>query len=353
MPSDPKHGPFVPTSSRKTTGPVTETTSKPPTKRPLPTKRLPQLPSVVEKPPLSQIPIRSPPPPQSLALPDLQPSIVAATQTGRTHPEQERTEIPDQLSVPPESQLVPEKVSISARLRPRDVSKKDEDTSVVRRTTRGRGGPSALLEAATFGATSISPSRPPPRKRLPPDSSGFAGLSITALKNLTTDNTTKNQKVLSLLETEIVKKEGKRPESPAVKLRTIAEKANEEKAKKREERAQRRAKRSDSGEAEPLDANDQPLGEGGRHRRGAGEEEDYESPERPVQSLKRRKADGSEEVETVMIKERRVQWDRLLFSTVFIDDIPDKPLQPPEQKLGKGCLSQAAKVYCPFFLTAR
>lgn len=208
------------------------------------------------------------------------------------------------------------------------------------------------MEETIFGATSVSPSRPPPKKRPPPDSSGFAGLTITALKNLTTDNTTKNQKVVSLLETEIVKKEGKRPESPAVKLRTIAEKANEEKAKQREERAQRRAKRSDSGEVESVDVNGLSLGGGDRHRRGAGEEEDYESPERPTRPLKRLKADGSEEVE-IEIKERRVQWDRLLFTATFIDDIPEKPLQPPERKLGKGCLSQAAKVYCPLVLVAR
>jgi len=124
-----------------------------------------------------------------------------------------------------------------------------------------------------------------------------------------------------------------------VKLRTIAEKANEEKAKQRQARAQRRAKRSDGG-IEPLSANDLPLEGDARHRRGAGEEEDYESPVRPLGRLK---ADGSEEAEVVTVKERRVQWDRLLFTAVFIDDIPEKPSQPPEKKLGKGCLSQAAK----------
>jgi len=203
-----------------------------------------------------------------------------------------------------------------------------------------------------FGATSASPSRPPPKKRLPPDSSGFAGLSITALKNLTADNTTKNQKVLSLLETEVVKKEGKRPDSPVVKLRTIAEKASDEKAKKREERAQRRAKRSDGGESEPPDINDLLLEDDSRHRRGAGEEEDYESPERPMRPLKRLRADGSEEAEAAMIKERRVQWDRLLFTAVFIDEIPEKPPRPPDQTLGKGCLAQAAKVCWPVVLAA-
>jgi len=156
---------------------------------------------------------------------------------------------------------------------------------------------------------------------------------------------------MSLLETEIIKKEGKRPESPAVKLRTIAEKANEEKAKQRQERAQRRARRSDGGEVEPLDTGGPLIEEGGRHRRGAGEEEDYESPERPTRPLRRLKADESEEVEVVMIEERRVQWDRLLFTAVFIDDIPEKPSPPPEQKLGKGCLSQAAKVHHPLVLT--
>jgi len=347
FPPDPKHGPFVPTSSRKTAGPNAETSSKPPVRRPLPTKRLPKLPAVAEKPPPSQIPIRSPPAPEPLALPDFQLPAAAETHIEPTRPEQEQIGIPDQPPVPLEN----ENGSISARLRPRDTAEGDGGISAVRRTTRSRGGPSALLEEATFGVTSISPSRPPPKKRLPPDSSGFAGLSITALKNLTTDNTTKNQKVMSLLETEIVKKEGKRPESPAVKLRTIAEKASEEKAKQRQERAQRRAKRSDGGEIEPLDASGPLLEEVGRHRRGAGEEEDYESPERPVRPLKRPKADGSDEVEIVMVKERRVQWDRLLFSAVFIDDIPEKPSPPPEQTLGKGCLSQAAKVCRPLVFT--
>lgn len=141
-----------------------------------------------------------------------------------------------------------------------------------------------------------------------------------------------------------MKKEGRRPESPAVKLRTIAEKANEEKAKQREVRAKRRAKRSDGGEFQPLDPNDLPLEEDSRHRRGAGEEDDYESPERPMRPPERLKPDGSEELETAMANERRVQWDRLLFSAVFIDEIPKKPPQPPDQKLGKGCLSKAAKV---------
>lgn len=352
LPPDLRPEPFVPTSLEKAAGPNAGTSSKPPAKRPLPTKRLPQLPQVGDKPPPSQIPIRSPPPLKPLVLPDLRPSIAAITQAEPANPEQEQTDISEQSSVPPEDQLTPKNVPISARLRPRDTSKEEEDTGTTRRTTRSRRGPSALLEQAMFGATSASPSRPPPKKRLPPDSSGFAGLSITALKNLTADNTTKNQKVLSLLETEVVKKEGKRPDSPVVKLRTIAEKASDEKAKKREERAQRRAKRSDGGESEPPDINDLFLEDDSRHRRGAGEEEDYESPERPMRPLKRLRADGSEEAETAMVKERRVQWDRLLFTAVFVDEIPEKPPRPPDQKLGKGCLTQAAKVYRPVVLAA-
>jgi hypothetical protein len=317
-------------------------------KRSIPTKHLPHLPVATEKLPPSQIPVKSPPPPQPLALPDLQPPTDSATQTEPTKPEQEQTDV-SQSPVFLGDQLASEPLLSSTRLRSRDTSKEEEDTGIKRRTTRTRRGPSALLEEATSCATSASPSRPPPRKRLPPDSSGFAGLSITALKNLTTDNTAKNQKVVSLLETEIVRREGNRPESPAVKLRTVAEKEKEEKTKQRKERAQRRAKRSDSGEPETPDDNDLTLEEDGRYRRGAGEEEDYTSPERPMRPLKRLQADGSEEVEVLTAKERRVQWDRLLFTAVYIDEIPDKRSQPPDQKLGKGCLSQAAKVYCLFF----
>ena len=133
-----------------------------------------------------------------------------------------------------------------------------------------------------------------------------------------------------------------------MKLRTVAEKEKEEKAKKREERAQRRAKRSDGGELEPPDVNDLTLEEDGRHRRGAGEDEDYKTPERPIRPLKRLHADGSEEVEVVTVEERRVQWDRLLFTAVFMDDLPEKQPTPSDQNLGKGCLSQAAKVHSIF-----
>ena len=278
-----------------------------------------------ENPQPSHIPIKSPPRPPHLALPDLQPPTTPVSQAGPPNPEQEQNIIPDLPTTSPEDQLAPETASFS-QSRSRGTTE-EEDASTARRTTRSKRGPSALLEEATFGSTSVSPSRPPPKKRLPPDSSGFAGLSITALKNLTTDNTAKNQKVASLLETEIVRREGNRPESPAVKLRTIAEKAQEEKAKQREERAQRRAKRSDGGELEPPDVNDLALEEDGRHRRGAGEEEDYETPGRPMQSSK------------------RVQWDRLLFTSVFIDEIPEKLPRPPERELGKGCLSHTAKVF--------
>lgn len=321
-------------------------------KRPVPTKRLLHPPATTEKPPPSQLPIKSPPPSRLLALPDLLPSIDPATPTEPTKHEQEQTNTLDQSSVPLEDGLAPETLSTSAPLGSRDTGKEEEDTSMKRRTTRSRRGPSALLEEAVFCATSSSPSRPPPRKRLPPDSSGFAGLSIAALKNLTTDNTAKNQKVASLLETEIVRREGKRPESPAVKLRTVAEKALEEKTKKREERAQRRAKRSDSGEFEQPDANDLTLEEADRHRRGAGDEEDYKTPERPVQPLKPLEAGGPEEIELAAVKERRVQWDRFLFTAVFIDEIPEKRLRHPDQNLGKGCLSQAAKVHDFFAFAA-
>ena len=137
-----------------------------------------------------------------------------------------------------------------------------------------------------------------------------------------------------------------------MKLRTVAEKEQEEKTKQRKQRAQRRAKRSGGGELEPPDTNELTPEEDGRHRRGAGEEEDYKTPERPARSSKRLEADGSEEIEIATAKERRVQWDRLLFTTVFIDEIPENRPRHPDQKRGKGSLSQAAKVYCIFTSSA-
>jgi hypothetical protein len=147
---------------------------------------------------------------------------------------------------------------------------------------------------------------------------------------------------------EIVRKEGRRPESPTTKLRTISERQKEEKARQRQERAQRRARKIELGEIVDSDADasfmsDLPLGDNGqplKHRRGPGDEEEYETPERPVRPSKRTKVEGNEQEEN----DKRVQWDRGLFTAVYLDELPDARRWPRYENAKKGCLSQGAKV---------
>ena len=80
-----------------------------------------------------------------------------------------------------------------------------------------------------------------------------------------------------------------------------------------------------------------------RHRRGAGEDEDYVTPRR----LRKLKLDenGDSEMETENAEgKKRVKWDQGLFTEVFLDDI-----QPRSRQgigiAGKGCLAVTAKVH--------
>ena len=71
----------------------------------------------------------------------------------------------------------------------------------------------------------------------------YSEMSATALKQLTMTNTVRNQHYLSArLETEVIKKDGARPESPMVKIKTIAQRQLEEQTEQRTERAKRRAR---------------------------------------------------------------------------------------------------------------
>src|SRR5579863_5012655 len=128
----------------------------------------------------------------------------------------------------------------------------------------------------------FGPIRPlQPRRRRPAETqygSTFSSMSALALKALTTTNTTKNQhNLVAILETEVIRKPGKRPSSPTTKLQTIEEKRKVEQDKGRSERAERRARRdsepredsiltSDDEESLPLGLDGKPI----RHRRGPG-----------------------------------------------------------------------------------
>ncbi|KAJ7343505.1 hypothetical protein DFH08DRAFT_702872 [Mycena albidolilacea] len=225
---------------------------------------------------------------------------------------------------------------------PPDVS----ELAGVRRTTR--------LRKSVFPA-SVGPSQPLPTRRkvssqqLPSGSGVFAGMTAVALKALTSSNTTKNQVYLAAkLETEVVRKEGARPESPAVKIRTIAQREQDEKGMRRKERAARRAQRGDDGFSENEGTSDDSLMDTDmdsspvrRHRRGPGDEEEYETPK--VSGGKRVRADSMSE--DGQVEKKRVKWDRGLSTAVFLDEVEPRPQARPKENLiiKKGCLAPTAK----------
>ncbi|KAI5124553.1 hypothetical protein M0805_003075 [Coniferiporia weirii] len=203
--------------------------------------------------------------------------------------------------------------------------------SNARRSTRGRR---ASQQADVFGdiiatdpATWNGPHRKPPdgpRKSAAPPNLIFHTNGL-ALKTLTNNNTTKNQHYYAQLEMNVIRKAGNRPESPTMKLRTILEKQKEEQDKMRAERARRR-RGDDAGDlSTDVEMQDLVVIQSAKHRRGPGEEEDYVTPVRPVNSRK------------------GVKWDKGLETSVFIDEIEVQPNRGPRNDSvlapSKGCLS--------------
>lgn len=280
---------------------------------------------------------------------DMAPTTLADPNSGDSEELLERkTRSAVKVSEPPESSL-----RTSARTRTRDIGAPQD--SGVRRTARSRKAVSSngdVFSGNDSAPVLPQPLRLAPKRRTLPSEPGYAGLSSLALKTLTTNNTARNQQVMNMLETELVRKEGKRPESPTTKLRTISEKQQAEKTQQREERAARRARKIELGEIGEGDADMSfmsdylPMDEDGlplKHRRGPGDDEDYETPERPARPSKRTRIDTDEE-ETAAEKERRVQWDRGLFTAVYLDELPDNRSWPKNENAGKSCLAKAAKV---------
>jgi hypothetical protein len=236
-------------------------------------------------------------------------------------------------SAPPE----PAELPLSASGRP------------MRRTSRGKPA-----EAPS------APARPaPPRRPRPTAPPTFGGLTLHALELLTKKNTARNQSYYATLETEIVRRAGERPESPGMKVRTIRQRQQDEAERGRAERAERRARRDgsgasdatgdddgtgdDGGEEEEEDDDVLPALDLGKHVRGAGEEEDYETPTKPPPPAKKSRfgfADGGEDA-----PRRRIRWDRALFSVAYMDEIElgSRSLNRGAPD-GKGCLAPKAKV---------
>ncbi|KAA1471191.1 hypothetical protein DENSPDRAFT_98102 [Dentipellis sp. KUC8613] len=199
-----------------------------------------------------------------------------------------------------------------------------------------------------FGSKSSQPRRRNQQSKL--DLGNFPTLSVTALRAITSANTKKNQEYLvAHLETEVIRKPGERPESPTTKIKTVSERQKEEKEKGRRERAARRARRSDTGGAEE-DAGSTWEGDGPslvmgsdgkpvKHRRGAGDEGDYETPEKPERAQKKARFDDISESES----SKRVKWDRGLFDTINLEDVKPQPRNRPEVVVQKGALAGSAR----------
>jgi hypothetical protein len=238
------------------------------------------------------------------------------------------------------------------------------DDSAGRRT---RSGKIPTPTSDLFGGTTALK----PRRRLTTTLAGadlngpFATMSVTALRALTSTNTTRNQHYTAILETELVRRCGLRPESPQSKVRTLEERRKEEAQKGRRERAERRARLANGDEDafySDKDDEDEEFGpsEDGmplRHRLGAGDEEEYVTPERarPSKRVRLDGADengGNEEENRMREHERkRVKWDRGLFSTFYFDDAPKPLVVPKDAAVNKGALAGSAKVsFCYLFL---
>ncbi|KAK0483607.1 hypothetical protein IW261DRAFT_1464146 [Armillaria novae-zelandiae] len=219
----------------------------------------------------------------------------------------------------------------------------------VRRTTRVRKSIHPGIDL--FSRPSDAP---PPRPRKPRvEDPLFAGMTSIALRHLTSSNTMKNQVyVAATLETEIIRKEGARPESPIMKARTVSQKEADEKRRLRKERAERRARKlnedkdkedeeenlSTLEEDDDYDQLDSSPVRAGRHRRGPGEEEDYVTPVRPP-LMKEHLADEAD-----ARGERHVKWDRGLSTAIFVNDLKLQNLNlPKESDIKKSCLAPTAK----------
>lgn len=105
-------------------------------------------------------------------------------------------------------------------------------------------------------------------------------MSGKELKTTTDRNTMRNQVYLCAIDRQIVHVPGPRPPSPTSKIRTAADRAEEEKKKSREHRAKRRGISGQEGSPE------RPVIEKVERARGPGDEEDWTTPARPAKKAK-------------------------------------------------------------------
>lgn len=158
---------------------------------------------------------------------------------------------------------------------------------------------SAVKDAKTVHEVPIEHPQIQRPKRVIKSSSGpgpSTAISEKELKAATQRNTAKNMVFHCAIDREIIRIPGPRPPSPTSKIRTTADKEEEERKAGRDQRAKRRSRGSDV-EAEMSES--RPLIERVERTRGPGEDEDYLTPARPCKKVKT--AHG-----------KTVKWDREL-----------------------------------------
>jgi hypothetical protein len=176
-----------------------------------------------------------------------------------------------------------------------------------------QGSRNAAIEGKrTAGGRAMRPMRPiasmptsKPRQRSvqptpKPKTLHISVISDKELSTLTKLNTARNEVYFCTLDRNIIKKDGPRPPSPN-KVRTIAEREEEERKLGRGARAKRRGKGNSGGESSGQeDTDNQPLSLADllpplRHIRGAGEDEDYQTPARPLKRTRKSSAAHAQE----------------------------------------------------------
>lgn len=285
-------------------------------------------------------------------------SIDAATKDVETSDGSSQSILIETLQLPPEK-------SVSEVPPSEENTVEESSTAGVRRTTRVRKTVQPSSIADVFGsapgpAASLKSRRKGiPRSLARAEESGLSGMSAVALKALTSTNTVRNQGYATAkLEMEVIRKEGARPASPTVKVKTVLQRQQEETGKRRAERAEKRAKnkgyssplgqsdtdgQSDQDDSSVFDDETSPL----KHRRGPGDEEDYQTPDKPLKRLKFEDGDDEDEAKE---EGRRVKWHRGLYTTIYLDEIhPRTRSRPTENAIKKGCLTPNSKVNTGWF----
>ncbi|KAI0781006.1 hypothetical protein BD413DRAFT_675508 [Trametes elegans] len=358
----PRTSAAIPASPAKAAGPI-RARSAVNWKRPQPEGQPP--PPVPSPPPPAPLvetstkPPTSTPVPQEATLPTIQAQTVQPSPKPTSPPPHSNTQTASEgvsaqalVAEPPVAPNPPPEGEASARSQRRSTRSK---------RTQERAPVTDLLSARRSSSTRASKPRRKPGP-LPSETAGpFAGFTQTALGALTLKNTRQNQQQVAVLATEVVRKEGPRPGSPTTKARTALE-LQKRQREERVERAARRARRSagsdeiqaataegeaeaeavgvgegetdGEGQAEVASPMHVDQGAGAmplRHRRGAGDEEEYGTPPRPERLAKRARFDGGDE-KALGKEEKRVKWDKGLYTTVILEEETEEEVEEEEGK---------------------